>query len=151
MKKCSNCNQTVPDDSIYCPFCGSNQIKEIVDKTVKYCQDCGKKIPKEAEKCSFCGSENIAVFKNGIDIPVPTNDSSKRTQTLLEKELKSTKAQIAGREEIIAEKNKKIRILQILACVLALAFVIAVGVGIHNYNDLMADYNCQFGISSYCK
>ncbi|MBR2551523.1 MAG: zinc ribbon domain-containing protein [Erysipelotrichaceae bacterium] len=151
MKKCSNCNQTVPDDSIYCPFCGSNQIKEIVDKTVKYCQDCGKKIPKEAEKCSFCGSENIAVFKNGIDISAPANDSSKRTQTLLEKELKSTKAQIAGREEIIAEKNKKIRILQILACVLALAFVIAVGVGIHNYNDLMADYNCQFGISSYCK
>lgn len=28
MKKCKNCNSIVPDDSAFCPFCGSSEIEE---------------------------------------------------------------------------------------------------------------------------
>jgi membrane protease subunit (stomatin/prohibitin family) len=47
--KCSDCNQNIPDESRFCPYCGHQMV--IFQK----CPTCGKNLPPQAKFCSACG------------------------------------------------------------------------------------------------
>ena len=67
MKKCLSCGKEVPIDSIFCPFCGSKEIKD--DNT---CPNCKKVVPADSVFCPFCGEkikdegETETVVRNAV-------------------------------------------------------------------------------------
>ena len=62
---CKNCNHTIPNDSEFCPFCGT----AIEAGSFSFvCQKCGHEIPEDSEFCPFCGetinnAEGITICK----------------------------------------------------------------------------------------
>lgn len=52
MKKCVNCGKEVPNDSVFCPFCGSKEIKN-----ENICPKCKKAVPIDSMFCPFCGEK----------------------------------------------------------------------------------------------
>ena len=46
MKTCPKCQQTVNDEYLFCPKCGTN---------LKNCPHCGKMLPEDANFCPYCG------------------------------------------------------------------------------------------------
>ena len=68
MKKCLNCGKEVPIDSVFCPFCGSKDIKG--DNT---CPNCKKVVPTDSVFCPYCG-ERITAEKT-LE-PIVTNTES---------------------------------------------------------------------------
>ena len=89
---CTNCGKEIPDDSVFCDFCGSRvQTEEEREKTVLvreepgsgegeagqmkevYCTNCGKPVSEGDRFCIYCGEvigedvtpEEIKVMKKG--------------------------------------------------------------------------------------
>lgn len=60
-KICGDCKRTLPNDSDFCQFCGSNKILEekVPVKMIKVCGTCGKVLPDDSVFCQFCGSKEI--------------------------------------------------------------------------------------------
>lgn len=59
--KCLKCDHTIPDDSVFCEFCGSkvdaqNTYEESSVKKI-YCRQCGKEVMSDSVFCEFCGSQ----------------------------------------------------------------------------------------------
>lgn len=63
MKKCISCGKEVPNDSVFCPFCGSKDIKD--DNA---CPNCKKIVPTDSVFCPFCGERMIDEEKSEVVI-----------------------------------------------------------------------------------
>lgn len=48
---CRNCKKQIPEDSVFCPFCGKDVIPDDV------CPNCRHKLPDGSVFCPFCGSQ----------------------------------------------------------------------------------------------
>lgn len=62
MKICNDCGKELLDDSIFCQYCGSKNIKERLGDgtTNKFCNSCNKNVPNDSIFCPYCGNKNIA-------------------------------------------------------------------------------------------
>lgn len=49
---CLKCKRSVPEDSEFCPYCGS--IVEHIQPSV--CKSCGRVVPNDSEFCPYCGA-----------------------------------------------------------------------------------------------
>ena len=63
-KKCNDCGKEVPEDSVFCQYCGSKNIVVIPEKqeeqrSFKKCMDCGRELPEDSKFCQYCGSSNV--------------------------------------------------------------------------------------------
>lgn len=72
---CSECGKEIPEESEFCPYCGTNlkneteQVIEEKEKKGNICSSCKKKIPDGSEFCPYCGADlkEIPVSSNMID------------------------------------------------------------------------------------
>ncbi len=46
---CIKCNREIPEDSVFCPFCG--------EKVAAACSACGAELIDDSEFCRFCGAK----------------------------------------------------------------------------------------------
>lgn len=53
---CKNCNNDIPEDSVFCPMCGA-KTEELKDE---FCTACGNPLPQGARFCSHCGKDILA-------------------------------------------------------------------------------------------
>ena len=58
-KVCLNCGETLPEDSEFCQYCGSGDIKTVEINQPKRCLDCDKEVPGDSIFCPYCGSKNL--------------------------------------------------------------------------------------------
>lgn len=49
--KCVNCGQEIPDETKFCPYCGTSQMMK--------CVNCDQEIPGGTKFCPYCGAKQI--------------------------------------------------------------------------------------------
>ena len=80
--KCTKCNNLIPQESAFCPFCGE---KVEIKKNEKTCTHCNNSIPLDSEFCPYCGEKiktvNDAAFKNSTQIQQPSYGNIIQTKT----------------------------------------------------------------------
>ena len=54
--KCERCNNILPDDSVFCSYCG-NKIEKPQEPQAPKCEKCGNTLPLDSEFCHFCGNQ----------------------------------------------------------------------------------------------
>ena len=67
--KCTKCNNLIPQESAFCPFCGE---KVEIKKNEKTCTHCNNSSPLDSEFCPYCGEKietvTDASLKNSMQI-----------------------------------------------------------------------------------
>ena len=58
--RCPECNQVIPEDSKFCPYCGHQIL------VIKQCRKCGKNLSPKAKFCPYCGTPVQEVPKEKI-------------------------------------------------------------------------------------
>lgn len=72
MKKCKNCGERIPDETVRCPHCGAQQLPEEKEEcSIRYCSRCGKEIDKNDKYCPRCGKEINRKEKKDLFIQIP--------------------------------------------------------------------------------
>ena len=61
---CPECGKTVPEDTKFCPYCGTAMVKPIseafsVSDTHSVCPKCGEQLEEEALFCTACGTRIV--------------------------------------------------------------------------------------------
>lgn len=58
MKKCSQCQKEILDNTKICPYCGTKQKKEDISqhKPMRFCMGCGEQLKEEDTYCPKCGN-----------------------------------------------------------------------------------------------
>lgn len=58
---CLDCNNEIPEDSVFCPYCGSKNIKSSYfdsnNNSYKKCINCEAIVPDDAIYCQYCGKK----------------------------------------------------------------------------------------------
>lgn len=67
-KKCKSCGKIVLQDSVFCEYCGSNDIENCVETTsikrvFKKCTDCKNDVPNDSKFCPYCGGVNLIDYE----------------------------------------------------------------------------------------
>ena len=74
---CAECNADVPEDSLFCPYCGSKNIKSSFfdngNNRYKKCVNCNELVPNDALYCQYCGKKTDI---KQIEEPAYSNISS---------------------------------------------------------------------------
>lgn len=130
MKVCNDCGKELPDDSVFCPYCGSKNIgtkKETLGDgtTNKFCKSCNKNVPDDSEFCPYCGNKNI------IDLSIADHQEEKVTND-------------------INENKNGYKTKFIIACVLCAILTLWAVAETNNYNNLQTeieDINTSLGIT----
>lgn len=55
IQRCVACHSRIPNDALFCPFCGMRQPTPEV-KVVRYCPTCGTKLEMDELFCHHCGT-----------------------------------------------------------------------------------------------
>ena len=55
MKKCPKCKNEIPEDSVFCHYCGCDIKAVFAEENI--CPSCGKGIEPNSKFCSFCGGK----------------------------------------------------------------------------------------------
>ena len=53
---CKHCNSKIPEESIFCPICGSRIETQTQNPPQTYCSFCRKPFKPDAEECEYCGN-----------------------------------------------------------------------------------------------
>lgn len=113
MKVCNNCGKELTDDSLFCQYCGSNDIHDTKDDIIgtptnKVCKGCNKYIPEDSLFCPFCGGKNVVdlsrkVVKEDntqeemlVKESTPINNSIQESSKPLQKDIGVWKGLIIG-------------------------------------------------------
>ena len=85
MKKCPKCKNEIPEDSVFCHYCGCDIKAVFAEENI--CPSCGKGIEPNSKFCSFCGGK--------IDIQEESQKKRLRKNHFVDKfKSKSRKAKI---------------------------------------------------------
>lgn len=76
MKKCLSCGKILPDDSNFCQYCGSMDVKISV-----YCRKCGKEIPSDSLYCPYCGEPKEPVVQRQVEPVVAETKSIEKKES----------------------------------------------------------------------
>lgn len=68
--KCNKCNHVIPEESEYCPFCGSPVEKE--DR----CPECGQVLPDDSMFCPYCGHKLLHTSQDAKEISTSEGESA---------------------------------------------------------------------------
>lgn len=105
---CADCNQEIPDNSAFCPYCG----KDTQSRTqIPLCPSCGKYIPQDSEFCPFCGA---------------SVDGERRVVC----------ADAGGEAVAQAKKKPRFNVLTVVAVVLAAAVIVLAAANIYQHTQL---------------
>lgn len=130
MKVCNDCGKELPDDSVFCQYCGSKNIgtkKETLGDgtTNKFCKSCNKNVPNDSEFCPYCGNKNI------IDLSIANHQEEKVAND-------------------ISENKNGYKTKFIIACVLCAILTLWAVAETNNYNNLQTEIeeiNASLGIT----
>ena len=74
--KCVNCGQEIPDETKFCPYCGTSQMMK--------CVNCDQEIPGGTKFCPYCGAKQIIyVAPESAEQPLANERPESLEQTLV--------------------------------------------------------------------
>ena len=95
--KCVNCGQEIPDETKFCPYCGTSQMMK--------CVNCDQEIPGGTKFCPYCGAKQIIyVAPESAEQPLanerpdPANEQAETLEQGAENESGQTPAEAAAQE-----------------------------------------------------
>lgn len=100
--KCVNCGQEIPDETKFCPYCGTSQMMK--------CVNCDQEIPGGTKFCPYCGAKQIIyvapesaeqpLANERPDTPeyIPANEQAETLEQGAENESGQTPSEAAAQE-----------------------------------------------------
>ncbi len=112
---CEKCNKPLPDDSVFCLYCGGKATEE---PKQNICEQCGNEIPEDSEFCPFCGFLLKKVAETN------KSDDEKRLDNA--KPIETRGKSKAPDFMFVAEKpKKKLKFNKFVAIIIVLSLIIA--------------------------
>lgn len=128
--RCNNCNNDIPDDSVFCPYCGQKADK------IKRCSVCGYELKEDFAFCPVCGNKVDSVkhcpkcgleIQDGYGFCAACGTRVDETQAQSKKPAKKAKKSNANAQAsaILKKINSKRKLIERIAvAVISLIFVI---------------------------
>ena len=150
---CQKCGKEIPNDSVFCPECGSKQETELInevateessEKEVKRCINCGAEIPIDGRFCPQCRADQEAttetVPEEEPDIDYKSNFTSKDSQSD-DPDLHES-AQTCGKRKGLIAVGVLIGVVVVIAAIVALILLRKPTIDLNKYISISADgYN----------
>ena len=80
--KCPKCGIVLPEDSVFCQYCGCNISEVCAAKEPKgpHCKTCGNEIPEDSCFCQYCGAalNAVPVIEQKPPAPKPTQKAEEK-------------------------------------------------------------------------
>lgn len=76
---CKSCGKTIPDDSVFCHFCGTKVETETTTQKSRFCTSCGAQIPDGVKFCPKCGA-SVSGTQPSYQKPAPQNQQPQSVQ-----------------------------------------------------------------------